>query len=51
MHAAHLLGFANPIPPYVSTARGLDILRGVNYASGGAGILDESGLLLVLINY
>ncbi|GFQ02723.1 GDSL esterase/lipase at4g18970 [Phtheirospermum japonicum] len=41
---AELLGFANPISPFV-TARGSDILRGVNYASGGAGILDESGIL------
>ncbi|KAH6773583.1 hypothetical protein C2S51_011987 [Perilla frutescens var. frutescens] len=39
---AQLLGFANPIPPFV-TATGSDILRGVNYASAGAGILDETG--------
>ncbi|GFQ03185.1 GDSL esterase/lipase at1g29670 [Phtheirospermum japonicum] len=39
---AELLGFANPISPYV-TARGSDdILRGVNYASGVAGIRDET---------
>ncbi|KAK6124272.1 hypothetical protein DH2020_042024 [Rehmannia glutinosa] len=38
------LGFDNPIPPFV-TARGSDILKGVNYASGAAGILDESGIL------
>ncbi|KAL3616972.1 hypothetical protein CASFOL_039366 [Castilleja foliolosa] len=42
---AELVGFANPISPFV-TARGSDILRGVNYASGGGGILDESGVLL-----
>ncbi|KAL8032371.1 hypothetical protein ABFX02_13G091600 [Erythranthe guttata] len=42
---AQFLGFANPIPPF-TTARGSDVLKGVNYASGGAGILDESGILL-----
>ncbi|GFQ02724.1 GDSL esterase/lipase at1g29670 [Phtheirospermum japonicum] len=41
---AEYLGFTNPISPFV-TARGVDILRGVNYASGAAGILDESGEL------
>jgi hypothetical protein len=40
--AAQLLGFVNYIPPF-ATARGLEILRGVNYASGAAGIRDESG--------
>ncbi|XP_022850858.1 GDSL esterase/lipase At1g29670-like [Olea europaea var. sylvestris] len=39
---AQLLGFDNPIPPFVS-ARGSKILRGVNYASGAAGIREESG--------
>ncbi|KAL3616980.1 hypothetical protein CASFOL_039374 [Castilleja foliolosa] len=42
---AELLGFDNPISPFV-TARGSNILRGVNYASGGAGILDQSGVLV-----
>ncbi|PIN04345.1 Triacylglycerol lipase [Handroanthus impetiginosus] len=42
---AKFLGFANPIPPFAA-ARGSDILKGVNYASGGAGILDESGIQL-----
>ncbi|KAK1382111.1 GDSL-like Lipase/Acylhydrolase superfamily protein [Heracleum sosnowskyi] len=37
-----LLGFANYTPPYV-TARGKEILQGVNYGSGGAGIRVESG--------
>ncbi|KAK3007488.1 hypothetical protein RJ639_014610, partial [Escallonia herrerae] len=37
-----LLGFANRIPPF-ATARDQDILRGVNYASGAAGIRDETG--------
>ncbi|GFQ02719.1 GDSL esterase/lipase at1g29670 [Phtheirospermum japonicum] len=41
---AQFLGFANPITPFV-IARGSNILRGVNYASGAAGILDESGIL------
>ncbi|EXB58269.1 GDSL esterase/lipase [Morus notabilis] len=37
-----LLGFSDFIPPF-ATARGDVILRGVNYASGAAGIRDESG--------
>ncbi|KAL3616985.1 hypothetical protein CASFOL_039379 [Castilleja foliolosa] len=41
---AELLGFVNPISSFV-TARGSDTLRGVNYASGGAGILEESGVV------
>nr|AMY26616.1 zinc finger FYVE domain containing protein [Linum usitatissimum] len=36
------LGFDKPISPF-TTAKGDDILRGVNYASGSAGILDDSG--------
>ncbi|OAY23956.1 GDSL esterase/lipase At1g33811 [Manihot esculenta] len=39
---AQLLGFRNYIPPYERT-RGRAILRGVNYASGAAGIRDETG--------
>ncbi|XP_076916810.1 GDSL esterase/lipase At5g45670-like [Bidens hawaiensis] len=39
---AQLLGFENSIPPYASANRE-DIHRGVNYASGSAGIRDESG--------
>ncbi|KAD3338031.1 hypothetical protein E3N88_33552 [Mikania micrantha] len=39
---AELLGFEKPIPPYASASRE-DIIRGVNYASGSAGIRDESG--------
>ncbi|KAL8090917.1 hypothetical protein AgCh_040110 [Apium graveolens] len=37
-----LLGFANYTPPH-ATARGRDIVKGLNYGSGGAGILTESG--------
>lgn len=37
-----LLGFTNYIPPY-ATASGPTILKGVNYASGGAGIRNETG--------
>ncbi|ESW19963.1 hypothetical protein PHAVU_006G169500 [Phaseolus vulgaris] len=37
-----LLGFDNFIPPFANTS-GSDILRGVNYASGGAGIRNETG--------
>ncbi|KAL5789391.1 hypothetical protein ACOSQ2_004279 [Xanthoceras sorbifolium] len=39
---AQLLGFDNSIPSFAS-ARGQEILKGVNYASGAAGIRDESG--------
>lgn len=40
---AELLGFANSIPPF-ATARHAEILTGVNYASGAAGIRNESGI-------
>ncbi|RDX58590.1 GDSL esterase/lipase, partial [Mucuna pruriens] len=40
--AAQLLGFENFIPPFANTS-GSDILKGVNYASGGAGIRVETG--------
>lgn len=43
---AELLGFKNYIPPF-ATAMGKDILSGVNYASGSAGILNETGQHLV----
>ncbi|KAK7303036.1 hypothetical protein RJT34_13935 [Clitoria ternatea] len=36
------LGFENFIPPFANTS-GSDILKGVNYASGGAGIRAETG--------
>ncbi|KAJ7968806.1 GDSL esterase/lipase [Quillaja saponaria] len=39
---AELLGFNNFIPPFATVA-GPDILKGVNYASGGSGIRDETG--------
>ncbi|KAH7568290.1 hypothetical protein JRO89_XS07G0272300 [Xanthoceras sorbifolium] len=39
---AQLLGFPNYIPPYARVV-GPSILRGANYASGAAGILDETG--------
>lgn len=39
---AEQLGFNGNIPPY-ATARGRDVLRGVNYASAAAGIRDETG--------
>ncbi|CAH1440341.1 unnamed protein product [Lactuca virosa] len=38
---AQLLGFENFIPPF-ATARRDEIVQGVNYASGAAGILDET---------
>ncbi|KAK5829651.1 hypothetical protein PVK06_013444 [Gossypium arboreum] len=37
-----LLGFQEFIPPF-ATSRGQEILKGVNYASGSAGILNDSG--------
>ncbi|KAL4562179.1 hypothetical protein LXL04_034373 [Taraxacum kok-saghyz] len=39
---AQLLGFKNFIPPF-ATAKDEEIINGVNYASGGAGIRDETG--------
>ncbi|XP_057764169.1 GDSL esterase/lipase At1g29670-like [Salvia miltiorrhiza] len=42
---AQLLGFPNSIPPFVSRGSS-DVLKGLNYASGAAGILDSSGILL-----
>ncbi|KAK4340622.1 hypothetical protein RND71_039123 [Anisodus tanguticus] len=39
---AELVGFDNFIPPF-ATARGPEILKGVNYGSGVAGIRDETG--------
>ncbi|KAL0398408.1 UNVERIFIED_CONTAM: GDSL esterase/lipase [Sesamum radiatum] len=42
---ADFLGFEQPVPPF-ATARGSDIVKGVNYASGAAGILEESGIQL-----
>ncbi|KAI3682837.1 hypothetical protein L1987_83143 [Smallanthus sonchifolius] len=36
------LGFKDFIPPYTKVKR-KDVLNGVNYASAGSGILDESG--------
>ena len=39
---AQLLGFDDYIPPFAN-ARGEEILKGVNYASGAAGIRSESG--------
>ncbi|KAJ6774361.1 FINGER PROTEIN putative-RELATED [Salix purpurea] len=39
---AEILGFHNNIPPF-ATAREADMLYGLNYASGSAGIRDETG--------
>ncbi|KAJ8545379.1 hypothetical protein K7X08_017962 [Anisodus acutangulus] len=41
-NGTELLGLDDYIPPYAS-ARGEDILRGINYASAAAGIRDETG--------
>ncbi|XP_022144468.1 GDSL esterase/lipase At1g29670-like [Momordica charantia] len=40
---AELLDFPNYIPPFKDTIRGSNILQGVNYASGAAGIRFETG--------
>ncbi|KAK4564890.1 hypothetical protein RGQ29_006800 [Quercus rubra] len=40
---AELLGFENYIPAFATAPKGFEILRGVNYASGSAGIRNESG--------
>ena len=47
---AEQLGFRNYIPPY-ATASGRALLGGVNYASAAAGIRDETGQQLVIINH
>ncbi|XP_045825679.1 GDSL esterase/lipase At1g29670-like [Trifolium pratense] len=39
---SQILGFPNFIPPYANT-EGADIVLGVNYASGAAGIRNETG--------
>ena len=44
---AELLGFDNILIPSYATTRGQDILKGVNYASGAAGIRSESGQQMV----
>ncbi|XP_073017146.1 GDSL esterase/lipase At1g29670-like [Primulina eburnea] len=41
-YLAQSLGFANPVPPF-ATATGTTVQKGVNYASGAAGILDDTG--------
>ncbi|XP_075499878.1 GDSL esterase/lipase At1g29670-like [Primulina tabacum] len=40
---AKLPGIGDPIPPF-ATATGAGIVKGVNYASAGAGILDDTGI-------
>lgn len=42
---ADLLGFDKYIEPF-ATVKGVEMFRGVNYASGAAGIRDESGIHL-----
>lgn len=45
--AAAKLGISSP-PPYLSLSMNDDaLLKGVNYASGGAGILNDTGLYFV----
>lgn len=40
--AAEMLGFEESIPPYANSTKE-DYIGGVNYASGGAGIQNETG--------
>lgn len=42
-----MMGFDDYIQPF-ATANGTEILKGVNYASGGAGILNETGQTAVV---
>jgi len=47
--AAEKLGIPSP-PAYLSVSQNVDtLLKGVNYASGGAGILNDTGLYFVSI--
>lgn len=49
--AAEKLGISSP-PPYLSLAQNDDaVLKGVNYASGGAGILNDTGLYFVITHF
>ena len=51
MNAAAKLGIESP-PPYLSLLMNDDaILQGVNYASGGAGILNETGFYFVILTF
>lgn len=48
--AAEKLGISSP-PPYLSLSQNDDaLLKGVNYASGGAGILNDTGLYFVILH-
>ncbi|KAL3624824.1 hypothetical protein CASFOL_031492 [Castilleja foliolosa] len=44
---AEFLGFDKPIPPF-ATANGPEIIKGVNYASASAGILDDTAKTTVI---
>lgn len=49
--AVQALGSEELTPPYLApTTRGSLILNGVNYASGGSGILNSTGKLFVRIS-
>lgn len=51
INAAAKLGIEPP-PPYLSLSMNDDaILQGVNYASGGAGILNETGFYFVILSF
>lgn len=46
--AAELWGFDKYIEPF-ATVKGVDMFKGVNYASGAAGILDETAIHMVIV--
>lgn len=43
------MGFEDYIPPFADSS-GSNILLGINYASSGAGILNETGQIFVCTN-
>jgi hypothetical protein len=48
VYVAMKLGVETVIPPFLApTTRGAALLNGVNYASGGSGILDDTGRIFV----
>ena len=46
------LGLPSSIPPFFDpSTKGTNIVRGVNYASGGSGILDDTGSIAVITTF
>jgi len=48
--AGDYLGTPYPLPVLDPEAKGANLLHGVNYASAGAGILEDTGSIFVQIN-